>query len=102
MGETESLFIKDTISYRLIDLIFHEQGYSLADLADIFYVSTSTIYRKLKNLAEYFNENGLTLNMNNFVISGPEHAIREFFYRFYWSVIKSSQYHLNQFHLKKS
>ncbi|MFD2308203.1 helix-turn-helix domain-containing protein [Enterococcus termitis] len=92
IGETESLFIKDTISYRLIDLIFHEQGYSLADLADIFYVSTSTIYRKLKNLAEYFNENGLTLNMNNFVISGPEHAIREFFYRFYWSVIKSSQW----------
>lgn len=92
IGETESLFIKDTISYRLIDLIFHEQGYTLADLADIFYVSNSTIYRKLKSLADYFAENGLTLNMNNFVISGPEHIIREFFYRFYWSVIKSSQW----------
>ncbi|MGX7151125.1 helix-turn-helix domain-containing protein [Enterococcus ureasiticus] len=92
IGETESLFIKDTISYRLIDLIFQEQGYTLADLADIFYVSTSTIYRKLKSLATYFNENGLTLNMNNFVISGPEYLIREFFYRFYWSVIKSSQW----------
>lgn len=92
IGETESLFIKDTISYRLIDLIFHEQGFTLVDLAEIFYVSTSTIYRRLKNLADYFSENGLSLNMNNFVISGPEHIIREFFYRFYWSVIKSSQW----------
>lgn len=92
IGETESLFIKDTLSYKLINLIFHEQGYVLADLADIFFVSTSTIYRKLKSLASYFAENGISLNMNNFVISGPEHLIREFFYRFYWSVIKSAQW----------
>lgn len=92
MGEIESSFIKESLSYKLIHYIFQHKEISITQLATTLYVSVSTIYRKAHHLALYFEANGLSFNSNTFNLTGPEHLIREFFYRFYWYVIKSGEW----------
>lgn len=92
IGEIESLFIQQTLSFKLIDEIFQHPSQSIDDLADELLFSKSTIYRQARRLASYFLKNGLSLNTHSFVLSGPEALIREFFYRFYWFFIKSKQW----------
>lgn len=96
IGEIESLFIRQTLSFKLIDAIFHHPSWAIDDLAESLLFSKSTIYRQSRRLALYFEKNGLSLNTHNFVLSGPELLIRGFFYRFYWFFIKSKQWPFKQ------
>ncbi|WP_314060901.1 helix-turn-helix domain-containing protein [uncultured Vagococcus sp.] len=96
IGKIESLFLKDTLCYKLIDHLFQCKDVSIKSLTDTFYLSSSTIYRKLQLIKLFLEKSGLTIDIGNFHLSGPEHLIREFFYRFYWHVIKSEKW---PFHL---
>ncbi|MBP1040007.1 helix-turn-helix domain-containing protein [Vagococcus sp. BWB3-3] len=92
IGEIEADFLKDSVSYQLIDLIFQQKGLTTQLLTEKLYLSPSTVYRKLKQIRHFFSKNGLKFDLNSLLVAGPEHLIREFYYRFYWSVIKSTKW----------
>lgn len=89
IGKVEALYVKKTLSFILIDTIFHSSINNVDDLAEYLHISSSTAYRKLQLLKKYLNNHNLTLNIQRLEITGPEINVREFYYQLYWSVIKS-------------
>lgn len=92
IGKVESLYVKQTLSFMLIDTIFHSSINSVDELAEYLHISSSTAYRKLQLLKKHLNHHNLTLIISQLEITGSEIIIREFFYQFYWSVIKSDSW----------
>lgn len=97
IGEIEGYYIKRSLSYKILDNLFQKRNLNYQRLAKLLFVSPSTIYRKVKKIQLFLEENGLSLNLTNFSIAGPEWLVREFFYRVYWSVLKSGQWPFNEF-----
>lgn len=89
IGKIESTYIKNTLSFKMIDTIFHSRVSTLDDLADSLHISSSTAYRRLQLLKKYLVNHNLTLNISKLEITGSEIIVREFYYQLYWSVVKS-------------
>lgn len=82
----ESLYIQNTITYQLMDTLFHGRDLSIEKLQRDFFLSRSSIYRKLTSIEKFINSNGFVFSKTELTISGPESSIREFFYLFYISL----------------
>ncbi|MBP1040802.1 helix-turn-helix domain-containing protein [Vagococcus sp. BWB3-3] len=82
----ESLYIQNTITYQLMDKLFHERDLSITKLQDAFFLSRSSIYRKLAIIETFILSNGFNFSKTELTITGPEASIREFFYLFYISI----------------
>ncbi|WP_314062174.1 helix-turn-helix domain-containing protein [uncultured Vagococcus sp.] len=82
----ESLYIQNTITYQLMDKVFHGKDLSITKLQHIFFLSRSSIYRKLSIIENFIVSNGFEFSKTELTISGPESSIREFFYLFYISL----------------
>lgn len=89
ISRLEGLYYRETTSYQIIDKIFQSNELTIEKLMDDLFLSKSTLYRKLKSIEFIFNQNDLELDKNNLKLIGSELNIREFFYIFYWSIVKS-------------
>lgn len=96
IGEIECQYIMGTLGFKIMDKVFQSDELVIDDLAEMFHVSNSTIYRKLKSIKQFLELNNLSFNMSKLRVEGEEHLIREFFYRMYWSVIKGNNWPFQQ------
>lgn len=80
-----SEIISKSLTYQLLEEIFFDETLSVDELADMFFVSSSTIYRTISQINDYFN-----LRYHCYVVANPcrfignEQNIR-LFYRTYFS-----------------
>lgn len=79
-------YVQNTVTYQLMDTIFHGRRLSIEKLQQEFFLSRSTIYRKLSTIEKLVNENGFEFSKTELTITGSEASIREFFYLFYVSL----------------
>ncbi len=92
ISRLESLYYRETISYQIIDKIFQSNDLTIEKLMDDLFLSKSTLYRKLKSIEFIFNQNSLVLDKNTLKLKGSEINIREFFFVFYWSIVRSEEW----------
>ncbi len=85
--QLENIYIKNTITYQLINKLFHEKNLSIIKLQNFFFLSRSSIYRKLAVIEKLVQNNGFNFSKTELTITGSESNIREFFYLFYISLI---------------
>lgn len=90
--EIESLYFSKTLGYKMLNLIIQSRDMTIDGLCTSLAISSSTLYRKLKKIELFLKHNSIHFNMSTLKISGEEHLIREFFYRMYWSVVKSNDW----------
>ncbi|MBP1040306.1 helix-turn-helix domain-containing protein [Vagococcus sp. BWB3-3] len=82
----QSKYVKQTVSYQLIDALVQSNEISLNDLLTKLYLSRSTLYRHVRRLNKVLAKNKLEISVPSADLVGEEAAIREFLYYFYWSV----------------
>lgn len=87
-----SVSIQQSLGYKILDRVFQSHDLTINRLADDFFVSKSTIYRKLRVIEDLFQLKGLRFDSSTFEISGPENILREFFYMMYWSVVTTESW----------
>lgn len=92
ISRLEGLYYQETTSYQIIDKIFQGNDLTIEKLMDDLFLSKSTLYRKLKSIDFVFNKNNLQLDKNNLKLIGSEMNIREFFFIFYWSIVRSEKW----------
>ena len=51
-----SVILNDTLIFQLLEAIFFDESLSVESLAEKFFVSTSTIYRAITQINDYFKE----------------------------------------------
>lgn len=88
----QSKFVKQTVSYQVIDSLVQSNEISLTELLDKLYLSRSTLYRHVKRLNKELAKNQLAISLPASDIEGEESAIREFLYYFYWSVAEDGEW----------
>lgn len=89
LSKYESIYIEETIDFKLLSELFHSTYLTTEKLADHLFISKSTLYRKLKKIAILLRKNGIHLNISTLQLTGNELWIREFFYLVYWSTSDS-------------
>lgn len=89
LSKYESIYIAETVTFKLLSELFHSPYLTTEKLADHLFISKSTLYRKLKKIATLLKKNGINLNISTLQLTGNEVWIREFFYLLYWSTSDS-------------
>lgn len=92
ISQLQEKYFRETFSYKIVDQIFCESELTIEKLMDKFYVSRSTIYRKLKSIEYMFQQNQLTFDKSTLKLGGSELNLREFFFVFYWSIAKNGEW----------
>lgn len=88
----KSIYVKETLSYRLIDTLIQTNEISVEELLSKFYLSKSTLYRHVKRLNKELEKSKLEISLPMADILGEESAVREFMYYFYWSVAEDGSW----------
>lgn len=89
LSKYESIYLAETLEFKILSAIFHSNNLTAEKLADYLFISKSTLYRKLKKLNTILEKNGIQLNSSTLQLSGNEIWIREYFYLLYWSTSDS-------------
>lgn len=75
--------LKETLIFQILEEIFFDETLSVDDLVRVLHVSTSTIYRTIDILNEYFSEFNCQIETNPCRFVGDEEHIRRY-YRTYF------------------
>ncbi|MGM7317092.1 helix-turn-helix domain-containing protein [Enterococcus casseliflavus] len=82
--EQKQSLLEPEILFELIGNIFYGEQESVADLAEFFNCSESTLRRFMTLAQKALDGYGLTLHSNPVTITGSEEQIRRFFFDFYY------------------
>lgn len=84
------VYFENTLTYQIINRIFHTPHVTIEMLVQELFVSKSTIYRKIRLIEKIVGQNNLVFDSSKLEISGDELIIREFYYFVYWTLARSS------------
>lgn len=77
-------FLKESIAFKLIELILFNEGRSVAFFTDTLHISKSTLYRLIHSIDDSLSKNfGIHLMNNPIQFDGSEEKIRVFYYTFF-------------------
>ncbi|CAD5896734.1 conserved hypothetical protein [Carnobacterium maltaromaticum] len=88
----KGLYLLNSLSFQLLDILFTTSNLSIKKLTNRFFISKSTLYRKLKIISSMLERNNLFLDTRTLKITGDELVIREFFYSLYWATAYSQKW----------
>lgn len=71
--------LDQSTSFQLLETLFLEQNYSTFELADLLYISPSTIYRMIAHMNKVLSPYGFQVQTNPCRVIGDEKAIRTFY-----------------------
>lgn len=71
-------------AFKLLEIIFFNETYSVTELAEILYVSSSTLYRVIHQMNQIIEKEGCHIETNPCKVSGREDKVRYFYYRFFF------------------
>lgn len=77
-------FYNHSTSYQLMEIAFFEEGDSIEELEERLFVSTSTIYRLMKQLNKVLSTYDFKVVLNPIQITGNEQNIRTYFYDYFY------------------
>lgn len=75
---------ENSLAFRLLELIFFNEDYTVYEIADQLYLSISSLYRLINYINEVTIEYGFQVDTNPCRIVGTERSIRTFFYRYFF------------------
>lgn len=71
-------------AFNILEKIFFNETYSVQELADILYISPSTLYRSIHQINAILKNSGYKIDSNPCRLIGTEENIRYFYYRFFF------------------
>lgn len=77
------LILHHSLPFQILEEIFFDESLSVQDLAEKLHTSSSTIYRTINQLNDYFSDYQCTIESNPCRFIGDEHYIRNY-YRAYF------------------
>lgn len=77
-------FYNHSTSYQLMEMAFFEEGDSIEELEERLFVSTSTIYRLVKQMNKVLSTYDFKVVLNPIRITGNEQNIRTYFYAYFY------------------
>lgn len=79
-----SNILTHSIPFSLLETIFEDETYSTNELADKFFISTSTLYRIIDHFNELASKYDVRIETNPCRLIGNEERIRQFFYQYFY------------------
>lgn len=71
-------------AFQLLELLFFEENYSINQLADRLYISSSSLYRLINQVNDVIIEYGFQIETNPCRLNGAENSIRYFYYKYFF------------------
>lgn len=71
-------------AFKIIETIFFNETYSVTELAELLYISPSTLYRTIHQINESTQKYGFQIQTNPCKLTGKEEEIRFFYYQFFY------------------
>lgn len=71
--------MEQSTSFQLLETLFFEENYSTFELADVLYLSQSTLYRMIEHINDVVSSYGFQIETNPCRIVGDEQSIRSFY-----------------------
>lgn len=78
--------LEQSLSYQLLSKIFFEEQYSVSDLAELLFVSSSTLYTLINKINPQLSPYGIEIETAPCRIVGNESNIRSFFYFYFYEI----------------
>ena len=75
--------IKDSLTFKIVESILHNQMLNLLDALDYFCVSRSTLLRTVKTMNEALTRFNISIETSSIRFKGKEEDIRVFFFEFF-------------------
>lgn len=76
--------LEHSTPFKLLEMIFFKEDYTAFELADVLYVSPSTLYRLIDHINEVTIEYGFQVETNPCRLVGSEEKIRHFFIQYFF------------------
>lgn len=76
--------LEQSTSFNLLETIFYHEEYSTYELADLLYVSPSTLYRMINHINEVTAKYDFQVVTNPCRLIGNEDNIRSFYYKYFY------------------
>lgn len=71
-------------AFKVLEKIFFNETYSVSELADMLYVSSSTLYRIIHQINQIIKEDDCLIETNPCRMVGAEDKVRYFYYQFFF------------------
>lgn len=75
--------LRNSIAFQLLETLFLNEGQSIAELSNRFYISLSSMYRLIRQVNEDLEHYEFSIETNPSRLSGNETNIRNFFYHYF-------------------
>ncbi|MEI5993279.1 helix-turn-helix domain-containing protein [Candidatus Enterococcus mansonii] len=75
-------YVRASIKFQVIDYLFQNREFTIAQLTTKFVISESSLFRKIKELNQLLHE--FELKIRNGQLKGEELQIRYFYFQMYW------------------
>lgn len=76
--------LKDSYIFNCVNAIVQGNNVKLADFCNEYFISKSTLIRKINPLRKMLKQYGIKISLTQFQFVGDEMNIREFLFQFYW------------------
>lgn len=79
-----SNILTHSLSFNLLEEIFLNETYSASELADLLFISPSSLYRMVDHINEVAEKHGIRVETNPCRVIGNEDRIRLFYYQYFY------------------
>ncbi|AEB30178.1 M protein trans-acting positive regulator [Carnobacterium sp. 17-4] len=76
--------LTESVAYHFLEIIFMDEGKTISELADSFFISSSTLYRIINQINDSIRQYDCFIETNPCRIIGSEKNIRYFFYQYFF------------------
>lgn len=76
--------LSESPTYQLLEALFIHEGMSIAELAELLFMSSSTLYRLIRQINTEISKHEFKISKNPYHITGNEKNIRYFFYEYFY------------------
>lgn len=96
LGEMRAMLMKESLLYLFIDAIAFNQVSDVQEFCEEHYVSTSTLYRRMRPLLDFLETFQISISMSQGKFIGEEKKIRVFLFCMYWISVKGVYWPFHQ------
>lgn len=76
--------LSESSTYQLLEALFIFEGKSIPKLSELLFMSSSTLYRLIRQINTKISKYGIEISKNPYYITGNEKNIRYFFYEYFY------------------
>ena len=88
--------MEENITLNLIEQFFYKEFFSLEQFCKEYYVSNSSMRRKLKKVNELLKPKQLRISLIERALIGKEEDVRHFYFQLYWTIFRGAKWPFHQ------